>query len=75
MISVSDTGVGIPEDKQHLIFEAFYQADMTKTRAHEGVGLGLALVEKIVRLHRGRVEVKSRLGEGATFVFTLPLMP
>lgn len=74
-VSVSDSGIGIAEDKHEMIFEEFYQADSSATRQHEGTGLGLAVVKKIIALHGGRIQVESRLGEGAIFMFTLPITP
>ena len=70
--SVSDTGIGIPEDQAERIFERFYQVDGSATRKFGGAGLGLAIVKRIVEAHGGRIWVKSQLGQGSTFVFTLP---
>jgi signal transduction histidine kinase/DNA-binding response OmpR family regulator len=72
LFSVTDTGVGIPVEKQNLIFEIFSQADMSGTRQHEGVGLGLAICKLLVELQGGRIWVESLKGEGSTFYFTLP---
>jgi len=69
---VSDTGIGIPEEKLPRIFERFYQVDGSSRRRFRGAGLGLAIVKKIVEAHGGRVGVQSKLGEGSTFYFTLP---
>jgi signal transduction histidine kinase len=71
-VSVSDTGVGIAPEDQEKIFEEFRQVG-TADKKGEGTGLGLALARKFVELHGGRIWVTSRLGEGATFTFTLPL--
>ncbi len=71
--SVTDTGSGIPEDKQHTIFKAFSQADNTITRKFGGTGLGLAIVFQIVELMGGQVKVQSDVGVGTTFTVTLPL--
>ncbi|RLC82722.1 MAG: hypothetical protein DRI61_01525 [Chloroflexi bacterium] len=69
---VEDMGIGIPEDKLDKIFERFYQVDGSTTRRFGGVGLGLAIVKSIVEAHGGKVWVKSELGKGSTFYFTIP---
>lgn len=70
-IDVSDTGFGIPEDAQESIFEEFYRVENTINQEVKGTGLGLTLVKHIIEAHRGKIWVKSKLGEGATFSFTL----
>ncbi|MBF0194222.1 MAG: hypothetical protein HQL71_06665 [Magnetococcales bacterium] len=72
--SVSDTGCGIPEDKLSIIFDSFSQADTSSTRKAGGTGLGLAISEHFVRLHGGRIWVESKIDEGSTFKFTIPLV-
>jgi len=72
-LQVSDTGIGIPENKLHRIFERFYQVNGSATRKYGGVGLGLALVKEIVEAHGGQVAVTSQVNVGTTFSVLLPL--
>ncbi|HYP04669.1 MAG TPA: response regulator [Bryobacteraceae bacterium] len=71
--SVQDTGIGIPKEKQGLIFESFSQADTSTTRKYGGTGLGLSISMKLVRMMEGRLWVESEPGSGATFHFTAEL--
>jgi two-component system sensor histidine kinase/response regulator len=69
-VSVRDTGIGIPAEKHHLIFEPFTQADGSTTRQHGGSGLGLAIASHLVELMGGRLWVESTVDQGSTFHFT-----
>ncbi|MEL6696408.1 MAG: ATP-binding protein [Bacteroidota bacterium] len=70
-ISVSDTGIGIPQEKLNAIFDAFQQADGSTARKFGGTGLGLTITKQLVSLHGGEIGVNSEIGEGSTFWFTL----
>jgi PAS domain S-box-containing protein len=71
-LTIWDNGIGIPEDKQHLLFHPFQQVDGSLSRRHEGTGLGLALTKKLAELHGGTVEMASKEGEGSRFTICLP---
>ena len=70
-IDIKDSGFGIPQDAQENIFEEFFRVDNTINQEVKGSGLGLTLVKHIIEAHQGRIWVKSKVGEGATFSFTL----
>jgi PAS domain S-box-containing protein len=75
VIRVKDTGVGIPRDTLPRLFEMFYQADRSLERAQSGLGVGLALVRRLVEAHGGRVEARSEgVGKGSEFIIHLPVM-
>jgi signal transduction histidine kinase/HAMP domain-containing protein len=72
MVSISDTGVGIPAEDQERIFERFEQGTLENGRRPNGAGLGLALSKQFVEMHGGRIWVESEVGQGSTFTFSLP---
>jgi PAS domain S-box-containing protein len=72
-LSVRDTGVGIPEEELPRLFERFHQSRGVRGRALKGTGIGLALVQELVKLHGGSIRVESTYGEGSKFVVSLPL--
>ncbi|HYS06257.1 MAG TPA: ATP-binding protein [Candidatus Dormibacteraeota bacterium] len=71
-VSVIDTGIGIKDEDQERIFQAFTQVDGSYARRYQGTGLGLTLVKKFVEMHGGSVTLESRFGEGSDFTFTIP---
>lgn len=71
--SVKDYGIGIPEEKLNSLFEAFTQVDASTSRKYGGTGLGLAISAELIKLMGGQMEVKSTIGEGTNFFFTLPV--
>lgn len=72
IISVKDTGIGIPEDKQTVIFERFRQVERSFTRNYEGSGIGLSLVKSLIEMHKGKISIKSEIGVGSEFIVELP---
>ena len=71
-LCVSDTGIGIPDDKLALVFDHFTQVEASYTRQHQGAGLGLAIVQRLARLMEGTITIQSDLGEGTTVCVQLP---
>jgi len=73
VLRVTDTGVGIPAEHLPRLFDRFHRVPSSRARTHEGTGIGLALVEEVVRLHGGAIAVQSALEEGTTFTVSIPL--
>jgi signal transduction histidine kinase len=74
VVTVSDRGPGVPEEKRERIFDAFTQVDSSTTRNHEGMGIGLYLTRRIMRAHGGSIDVTPRKGGGSTFLLRFPLL-
>ncbi len=72
-VEVADTGIGIPEDQQDSIFEAFQQLESSDARSNSGTGLGLAVTKELVELHGGQISVESKVHKGSRFRFTIPV--
>ncbi|HET9683809.1 MAG TPA: HAMP domain-containing sensor histidine kinase [Gemmatimonadaceae bacterium] len=72
MVEVGDTGIGIDPEHHELVFREFAQVDSSASRQHHGTGLGLTIARKLVELHGGRIWLKSELGAGSRFFFTIP---
>jgi signal transduction histidine kinase len=72
-IIVKDTGIGIPNDKQEVIFERFVQVEQTLTRNNEGSGIGLSMAKSFVEMHGGTLTVSSEYGKGSSFIIELPV--
>lgn len=72
VISVKDTGIGIPDEMKDLIFEKFVQVDNTSTRGKEGSGIGLSIVKSIVEMHKGSISLISEQGKGSEFIIRIP---
>jgi signal transduction histidine kinase len=73
ILSVIDTGIGIPQDKIRSMFKPFVQGQSYDTRVYGGVGLGLSIVHELVDLMKGKITVSSIVGAGSTFTVTIPL--
>ena len=70
-VRIKDEGIGIEDDDLPFVFEKFYKAD--KSHSEEGNGLGLSLVKRIIELHKGNIEIKSKVGKGTEVIVKLPL--
>jgi two-component system sensor histidine kinase BaeS len=73
VVRVRDSGAGIAEEDLPHVFDRFYRADRSRSRATGGAGLGLAIVRQLVEAHGGQIEVESEPGRGTAFTFTLPV--
>ncbi|NEP85279.1 MAG: response regulator, partial [Okeania sp. SIO3B3] len=73
MVSVADTGIGIPDDQLDSIFEEFTQVDASTTRKVGGTGLGLPICRHFIEMHKGQIWVESTVGKGSTFSFAIPI--
>ena len=73
IVSVSDTGIGIPDSDQERIFERFYRVDKSRSKAVGGTGLGLSIVKHAARVHDAQVRIESEVGRGTTFTVSFPL--
>lgn len=74
-VRISDTGIGIPEEKQRVVFQSFEQGGAAIAREYGGAGLGLSITKRLVELNGGTIEVESEVGVGSAFTFTLPISP
>lgn len=75
VLTVTDTGIGIPEESKERIFERFYRVDKSHSREVGGTGLGLSIVKHAVRIHQGRIEIREQAGGGTVFIITIPNQP
>ena len=72
ILTISDTGIGIPPESQDRIFERFYRVDKSRSKSVGGTGLGLSIVKHSVKLHGGEIELRSVVDKGTTMIITLP---
>jgi two-component system phosphate regulon sensor histidine kinase PhoR len=75
ILTVADTGVGIPKEAQERVFERFYRVDKSRSRRLGGTGLGLSIVKHIVGLYKGKIRLRSEPGKGTEITVTLPVGP
>ena len=75
VLTVRDTGIGIPEEEQGRIFERFYRVDKSRSKEAGGTGLGLSIVKHAVLIHKGRIRLHSCPGEGSEFIVSIPNKP
>jgi len=75
VVTVADTGEGIPSDALPKVFNRLYRHDNSRNRASGGSGLGLSIVEELIQAHGGSIGVESEVGVGSSFYFSLPLRP
>ena len=74
-VTITDTGIGVPDEALSHIFEEFYRAENARATERDGTGLGLAFAKQVVEQHGGRIWVRNNPQGGSTFVFTLPKNP
>ncbi len=72
VLTVRDTGIGIPPEAMPRLFERFHRVEAARSRSHEGSGIGLALVHELVRMHGGQIRAESRVGQGSAFEVAIP---
>ena len=74
VLTITDTGIGIPEEALPYIFDRFYRVEQSRSHETGGSGLGLAIVQKIVEVHGGHISAQSAVGKGTTFRVSLPCL-
>ena len=73
VVTVSDSGIGIPEESLNMIFDRFYRVDKMRARKTGGTGLGLSITKSVILMHNGQLKVESKEGEGTTFICKIPM--